>query len=129
MRINMMRLALSLGIVGAVILPIRTKSFHQFGRETTYEDDQTRFLAANGMNDYDCIIMSMPGERPPTDAEKAACSNSENIRGQHRIYTSTYHPSALLPLARDILVGFLGPFLVVLLVPKFARAYWGWLTR
>jgi hypothetical protein len=131
-RINLMRLALSLGIVGAVILPIRTGSIKRAEQgfiETAYDDDQSRLLDANNISAVDCMASPTLGSRYLTDGEKAICARADALSGQHASHSVTYHASAIIPLISDILVGFVCPFLFVIFVPRIARAYWVWLTR
>lgn len=131
LRINMMRLAISLGIVGALILPIRTGSIKRAEgfMVSVYDDDQSRLLDSNYISLIDCMASPILGSRHLTDDEKAVCTKAETLSGQHVNLSFTYHANAIIPLISDIIGGFLGPFLFVLLIPRIARAYWAWLTR
>jgi hypothetical protein len=128
-RLNRKRFALSLAIIGAIVTPIWTGSLNKaHAWHFTFEDDQTRYLTARGMKPYSCYIAGLL-KNYDVESEPKICSETENLVGKNVIQKSEFYPSGLVPLTRDLLLGFLTPFLLVLLVPRLARAYLRWVTK
>ena len=126
--INIFRLAISIGIVGAVVTPLWTGSMKRAlpnARWLYFEDDRDRFIEQRGLEAWICLNLSTI-TNPDT---RQTCVASESVPRSNSIVKTSLRWDRILPLVRDVVFGFIVPLIFVLLAPKAARAYLGWLTN
>lgn len=139
MTVNMKRLALSLGLVGAIVVPAWQGSLTGIisnVRKPYYEDDRSRFLEAHGeapdfyseffgkLSPYNRKWFS-PSEELEYQKSIDIWNQSESIPQTNRVRGFPWLPRFI----RDVLAGlFLTPLCVLALsaIPKFVMAYIRW---
>jgi hypothetical protein len=137
MMINQKKLALSLGIVGALLLPMSTGSLEQFSlkpfifKEVNEYDEAERqkwlkFHNDNHLADYDCIVLSQ-FEDNRAKRTKELCDEADKfkiIKNTSKVISNEFGRFAV-----ETVLGFFVVSLTVLVGPRFAMSYIKWLTR
>lgn len=126
-RINKKRFALSLAIVGAIGVPVSTKSFKSahLGRwATVYEDDADRYLKTIGLGEYYCIVAARKD-----DMEREICQRAYHLRGQNVIERREAIPNSLGRMIVYALIGFLTPWIIIFGIPPIVKLYARWMTE
>jgi hypothetical protein len=127
--LNRKRFALSVAIIGAVVTPIWTGSLRKADRHSwVIEDDAKRYQQAHGLKLDACFLAQQFTHHYDDDNERKICEDSDSLRGQNEIVKEMFNPMGLVPLMRDIVLGFLAPLAFVFFVPPLARAYYQWIT-
>lgn len=121
--INKKRLAVSLGLLGIVVVPATTGSLIKFVKHpiipagTSMEFDPRSITH----DDIVCILKS--------DAE--SCEKARNEQQYPMIetpYPASLNQRLFVPVLRDVLLGALVPAVFVFLLPSAVRRYLRWLT-
>lgn len=126
--INIRRLALSVGIVGAITIPLVTGNLKRGLPDPSqfhWEDDRDRYIEQRGLEPWICS--NMPNITNPDTRQ--ICIGSEAVARSHSVLRTSIRLDATLLLLRDVLLGFVVPAALVLLVPSAFRRYWRWLTN
>jgi hypothetical protein len=136
MKINQRRLALSLGIVGAVLLPISTGNLKKlsskpsiftkvYETDTVEEKKALKFYADNNFDEIDCVYVL--GRDNRNKHTKELCDEVDKFK---TIKTSIGGVTdEFVQFMLVSLLGFLIPSLIVLLGPRLVMSYVNWLTR
>lgn len=133
--LNLRRLALSMGIIGAIITPLLTGSLRDFGSSYYTEDDENRYLIAHNMDPYTCLIERLHRQvahdaQIANDAvsEHRICNEVGGLVWQNRVVKWHFDGKVFGRFLMTVIFGFLVPFVVVLIVPRIAKAYFRWVT-
>jgi hypothetical protein len=138
-KINTKRLLLSLGVAGAVAVPLWTRSLQRFIDQPTemvgiwfkdssglWHEEPDEVFAAEII-----CYLSRDLNRPN---KQSACDKADQARDQFPPTRFAEAPPVALNrgrailLARDVMLGLLVPAFLVLVVPRIARRYLRWLT-
>lgn len=133
-----MRLTLSLAIMSSLIAPVWTKSYKKADPiywVTAEEDDEDRYLAAqqksqfdesdpySNLIEWDKLFCQRILEYNDTDEEKRKfCKDAQRLRRHNIIKKTTYRSSHMMPFAKDLLLGFLIPWIAIYVLFPFSRA-------
>jgi hypothetical protein len=119
-KLNTKRVALSIGLAGAIVAPLGTGSLVRFVKHPV---DGGYFETPTTDAELSCSISELFPSKDGVD--RAACDKANSEPKPKDIYISvSLDPKRTPPLVRDVLIGFFVPALLVLLVPPYLR----WLT-
>jgi hypothetical protein len=148
-RINVGRFALSVALLGMVFTPILTGSFGRFVRQPTVtydeivKDNRGEFLRVHGSSPGECpfdladpiwprgtkyyLGTYIDADGTFVDGDKVPEICKQAIDNERKTITS-YDSHKITLLLRDLMLGFLLPFVLILLGPILIRVYLRWVT-
>jgi hypothetical protein len=123
-KLNLKRLAFSLGIVGAIIVPLGTGSLMRFIRHPMSSGEYGMSREYTWTDAFTACALNR--------SDAVSCKKAENEPENADVRRIYYPPSLDIGLAlaivRDAAIGLFGVAVLVLVLPRALQKYWRWIT-